>query len=89
LTVRAPAASFTSSAPAATCTVTVTVTGAASSLVMVPTPCASVIVALAGAVRLTKNVSFGSVVMSPLTLTVRVVLVAPAGIVSTVAPMAV
>ncbi len=49
-----------------------TVGTAASSLVIVPVPSPSLIVALTGAVRLTTNVSVGSLVVSPLTCTVMV-----------------
>jgi hypothetical protein len=45
---------------------------------MVPTPCASTSVAFTGVDRLTKNVSFGSPVVSPLTVTLMVRDVCPA-----------
>jgi hypothetical protein len=51
-------------------------TGTSSSLI-VPTPCASAIVAFTGAERFTRNVSFGSCVVSPTTGTVTGSLVSP------------
>ena len=51
---------------------------AASSLTIVTTACASAMVALTGDVRLTKNVSFDSAVVSPLTGMLIVVDVVPA-----------
>ena len=44
---------------------------------MVTRPCASAMVALTGEVRLTKNVSFGSTTVSPVTNMVTVVDVEP------------
>ncbi len=59
-----------------------------SSLTIVPTPCASAIVSVptppVGAVRLTMNVSLGSVVVSPLMVTPTVFMVWPEAKVSTV-----
>ena len=51
--------------------------GLASSFVIVPSPCASLIDALPGLKRLTKNVSFGYVVTSPVTRTLTVFVVCP------------
>jgi len=48
-----------------------------SSLVMVPVPCARAIVTLVAPDSLTKNVSFASTVVSPLTFTVIVCVVWP------------
>ena len=53
-----------------------------SSSRMVPTPWPSAMVALVGLLRLTTKVSFGSARRSPLTSTVIVPVVWPAGIVS-------
>ena len=53
-----------------------------SSSTMVPTPWPSAMVALVGLLRLTTKVSFGSGRRSPLTSTVIVPVVWPAGIVS-------
>ncbi len=55
---------------------------AASSLLIVPRPCASVIVAPTGLERSTVKVSSPSTVVSPLTATDTVAVVAPAGIVA-------
>ncbi len=54
--------------PSVTLTSSIEMSGM-SSLRMVPTPCASAIVALAGLLRLMKNVSSSSMVSSPLTVT--------------------
>ena len=56
--------------------------GAASSFTIVPCPCPSAIVAPEGLDRLTKNVSFDSTVVSPLTVTSTNCCVVPAGKVS-------
>ena len=53
------------------------IAGRASSLRMVPTPWPSAIVPRRALDRLTKNVSSGSKVVSPLTSTVTVLLVSP------------
>ena len=54
-------------------------TGAASSLVMVPSACASLMVApLVALARLTKNVSSGSKVVSPLRVTLTCAVFTPA-----------
>ena len=55
-----------------------------SSLTMVPVPWATATVALTGLARLTKKVSFGSTVVSPLTVTATVLAVSPAANVSVV-----
>ena len=47
--------------------------GAVSSLVMVPTPCASLMTAFVGAVRLTTKLSLFSKMASPLIVTLTVV----------------
>ena len=60
----------------------VTVRAGSSSLRMVPWPWLSAIVAPLGPLRFTKNASFGSTSVSPLTETTIVPLVWPAGIVS-------
>src|SRR3954452_22010814 len=54
-----------------------------SSFVMVPTACPSRMLALTGELRLTKKVSFGSGMTSPLTVTVNVNDVVNAGMVTT------
>src|SRR5262249_7824250 len=64
-------------APSFTLTLLIDRVLAASSLVIVPVPVAVAIVALVGADRVTVNVSFGSNVVSPLTLTVMVLDVCP------------
>ena len=51
--------------------------GGRSSSIIVPVPAGVVIVALTGLVRLTVNVSFDSLRVSPLTWTVTVLLVSP------------
>jgi hypothetical protein len=57
-------------------------TGWASSLRIVPCPRPSTIVAFVALERFTKNLSFGSNLMSPLTFTVAVPVVSPAGMVT-------
>src|SRR2546425_6831357 len=51
--------------------------GAPSSFTIVPVACASAMVALRGLLSVTVNVSFGSIVVSPLTVTVIVAVVVP------------
>jgi hypothetical protein len=64
--------------PSVTATSLIERVGMPSSSVIVPIPCASAIVALPGLVRLRKNVSFASSIVSPLTRTVTVRVVWPA-----------
>ncbi len=58
------------------------ITTAPSSFRIVPVACPSAIVAFTAFDRFTRNVSSGSTVLSPLTATVIVPVVAPAGIVA-------
>lgn len=59
----------------------VEIAGSGSSLVIVPTPCPSMTTALTTLVTFAKNVSLASFSVSPLTVTVKLALLAPAGIV--------
>jgi hypothetical protein len=75
--------------PSLALTLPMEMAGCESSLRTVPVPCGFEIVAFVGPARLTKNVSSGSNVVSPLTLTVTLRDVTPGGNESAVLPTAV
>ncbi|MCW0449083.1 hypothetical protein NB706_001917 [Xanthomonas sacchari] len=68
--------------PSMTLTSPIESDGCASSLTMVPWPCPSATVAPLTLLTLTKKVSSGSLSVSPITCTVKVALLLPAGMVS-------
>ncbi|SUZ38490.1 hypothetical protein CPBF1521_44460 [Xanthomonas arboricola pv. juglandis] len=67
--------------PSLTLTSSIDSAGSASSLTMVPWPWPSPTLAPVTLLTLTKKVSFGSLSVSPLTSTVKVALLLPAGMV--------